>query len=226
MKPEESPPLTRVQGDLVPGLAIGLLLGVLFVLAPVLWLGGDRVYELALLVQPMWSRLQDLATTNLKVSLVPFAAVSLSYCWLFRALARNLAASPPSLEQVVRHDQLLDLCASLFLGVGVIWTAVGMRDALLFSLGDPGLAAREGAFSVLQRLIEGGILIALSSTIVGGTGAYLMRLVKSLVLGRRLNAVYLSASRQPLQDGIDALGRIEHLLARPGEAGTADRDGQ
>jgi hypothetical protein len=174
----------------------------------------------------MWSRLQDLATTNLKLSLLPFALVLLSYCWLLPALAVELAAPQPALERVIRRDQLLELCASLFLGIGVIWTAVGMRDALLFSLGDPALAAREGAFSVLQRLIEGGILIALSSTIVGGAGAYLMRLLKSLLLGRRLNAVYLSASRQPLLDGIAALGRIEEVLSGTAEVTVANKTEQ
>ena len=98
---------------------------------------------------------------------------------------------------VMRREQLLDLCASLFFGIGVIWTAIGMRGALLFALGDTSQVTADSGMAVLQRLVEGGILLALSTTIVGGIGGYLMRAGKQLLYGRQLAALYLEASRPP-----------------------------
>ena len=57
-------------------------------------------------------------------------------------------------------------------------------------LGDPGVATQDGATAVLQRLVEGGILTALTTTIVGGVGGYVMRVLKSSLLGTRLSRFY------------------------------------
>jgi len=43
---------------------------------------------------------------------------------------------------------------------------------------------------VLQRLVDGGILTALTTTIVGGIGGYMMRVTKSSLLGTRLSRYY------------------------------------
>lgn len=125
-----------------------------------------------------------------------------------------LAGTGTSMARIFRHEQLMDLCANLFFGIGVIWTAIGMRDALLFALGDVGAATDQGAFSVLQRLVDGGILLALSTTIVGGIGGYLMRAVKLVLLGQRLAFVYLRAQTGQADEELAALQRIEHLLHR------------
>jgi hypothetical protein len=71
------------------------------------------------------------------------------------------------------------------------------------------------ALAVLQRLVDGGILLALSTTIVGGIGGYLMRTLKSLLLGARLNALYLRESHRPIADSLATLRRIEARLGAP-----------
>ena len=160
---------------------------------------------------------------NLRGSVFPFAAVLLAFMLQLQRLQRLLAQLRPELDQVVRHEQLLDLCANLFFGVGVIWTAVGMREALMHGLGDPSGAANAGAFTILQRLVDGGILLALSTTIVGGIGGYLMRLVKSLALGQQLAALYLQETQRPAEANLAALQRIEGLLQEPGANAAAGR---
>ncbi len=75
-----------------------------------------------------------------------------------------------------------------------------------------GVGAGSGS-AMLQRLVEGGILLALSTTIVGGTGGYLMRTGKYLLCGEALSALYLHESARPAQQGLDALQRIESALA-------------
>jgi hypothetical protein len=84
---------------------------------------------------------------------------------------------------------------SLFFGIGVIWTAIGMRSALIHGLGDPGAATAGDAARVLERLVDGGILLALSTTIFGGIGGYLMRVAKVLTVGTDLRRYYDRTAR-------------------------------
>ncbi len=194
------------------GLVPGMVLGVLAV-----QVGPSGLSDLvARHLLPYVEQAMALLRENLRGSLVPFTLLALVY-WrqLFR-LRRQLGQARPSAEDALRGEQILDLCASLFFGVGVIWTAIGMRDALVQALGNPGASVDSGAFEVLQRMVDGGILLALSTTIVGGLGGYLMRVAKSFVVGQQLNRVYLQASQAHLLEGLAALDRIESaLLQRP-----------
>ena len=126
---------------------------------------------------------------NLGLSVLPFGLVLILYLHNLRTLQRQLAANRPQ-EEVVQLEHLTDVWTSLFFGIGVIWTAIGMRSALLHALGDPAVAAESGAYTILQRLVDGGILTALTTTIVGGIGGYLMRVIKSSWLGTRLSRYY------------------------------------
>ncbi|HEY5646555.1 MAG TPA: hypothetical protein VIS76_11460 [Pseudomonadales bacterium] len=155
-------------------------------------------------------------------------------CWLFavtlalylmnlsrlnRLLGSDDGAGNPRLNEVVELDQLLDVWIHLFVGIGVIWTAVGMRSALQSALGDPGAALSDTAGSVLQKLVDGGILLALTTTIVGGVGSYLMRLGKTVTVGARLNGYYDANNRRELNELIAVTRRLESAL-RPGPAAT------
>jgi hypothetical protein len=126
---------------------------------------------------------------NLGLSVLPFTVVMVLYLYNLRALEHRLADDRPQ-EEIAQLEHLTDVWTSLFFGIGVIWTAIGMRSALLYALGDPATAAESGAYAILQRLVDGGILTALTTTIVGGIGGYLMRVVKSSWLGTRLSRYY------------------------------------
>ena len=204
-------------GSFLLGLAWGAIIGFALMVTPVLWLGADSTMALYSRIAPRFFQLWHLTNHNLQGSIVPFIVVLLAYWVQLHQLRQLLAAREPPLAKVVRHEQLLDLCANLFFGIGVIWTAIGMRDALLYALGDPGITATEGAFAILQRMVDGGILLALSTTIVGGIGGYLMRAIKSISLGEQLNAVYMRASQQPGAENLAALQRIERLLGKAPE---------
>ena len=101
----------------------------------------------------------------------------------------------------------------------MIWTAVGMRGALIYALSDVSLATGS-AIQVLARMVDGGMLTALSSTILGGAGGYLMRLGKSLSLGMRLNNYYAQQEQQQRQKIETLLNDIKHSI-NPGQAGTS-----
>jgi len=119
----------------------------------------------------------------------------------------------PGFSEVVELDQLLDVWIHLFVGIGVIWTAVGMRSALQTALGDPGEALTDTAGSVLQKLVDGGILLALTTTIVGGVGSYLMRLGKTMTVGARLNTFYDANNRRELNELLLVTRRLEDTVA-------------
>jgi len=111
---------------------------------------------------------------------------------------------------------------TLFFGTGVIWTAIGMRSALIFALGDPDSTIQAGAFAVLQRMVDGGILLALSTTIFGGIGGYLMRVHKSISLGTLLQQRYDRAARVDTSSMRESLQRIEQHLRGSTDKHTED----
>ena len=151
------------------------------------------------------------AYTNLGLSIPVFAGLLLAYFVTLGRLRDALAKSKP-INLIVQLDHLTDIWTTLFFGTGVIWTAIGMRSALIFALGDRDAAMSQGAFAMLERMIDGGILLALSTTIFGGIGGYLMRVYKTITLGARLQQAYDRAARADTSEMRASLSRIEEHL--------------
>ena len=153
------------------------------------------------------------AYINLGSSIPVFAVLLLAY---FVTLGRLKTALEQSraIDQIVQLDHLTDIWTTLFFGTGVIWTAIGMRSALIFALGDRHAALQQGAFAMLERMIDGGILLALSTTIFGGIGGYLMRVYKTVTLGTRLQQQYDQAARVDTSEMRASLTRIEQHLSK------------
>lgn len=151
------------------------------------------------------------AYTNLGSSIPVFAVLLLAYFVTLGRLRTALDASRP-INQIVQLDHLTDIWTTLFFGTGVIWTAIGMRSALIFALGDRAAALQQGAFAMLERMIDGGILLALSTTIFGGVGGYIMRVYKTISLGTKLQQQYDNAARADTSEMRASLQRIERHL--------------
>lgn len=160
---------------------------------------------------PSFSGWLDWAYMNLGSSIPVFAALLLAYFFTLGRLRTLLEADGP-LDRIVQLDHLTDIWTTLFFGTGVIWTAIGMRSALIFALGDHEATVAEGASAVLQRMVEGGILLALSTTIFGGIGGYLMRVYKAITLGTALQRFYDQAARSDTSTMRSTLERIEQHL--------------
>jgi len=152
------------------------------------------------------------AYTNLGSSIPVFAALLLAYFITLGRLREALRQDQP-ITQIVHFDHLTDIWTTLFMGAGVIWTAIGMRSALIFALGDRAAAMEQGAFAMLERMIDGGILLALSTTIFGGVGGYVMRVYKTVTLGTELQQQYDKAARTDTSEMRASLHRIEEHLA-------------
>jgi len=153
---------------------------------------------------------------NLGSSIPVFAALLIAFFVTMTRLRSCMAARRP-VNEVVQLDHLTDIWTTLFFGTGVIWTAIGMRSALLFALGEPDATVQAGAFDVLKRMVDGGILLALSTTIFGGMGGYLMRVYKSMTLGAELQHQYDKAARTDTARMQQSLQRIEEHLTDPAD---------
>ena len=171
----------------------GMLLGMMFSLVAglvlVYLLTVLGVLSVSILDVPRVQVLFEWSRRNLGLSVLPFGITLGLYIHSLRSLQQRLDDHRP-LDEIGQLEHLNDVWTSLFFGIGVIWTAIGMRSALLFALGDVNVVTDAGAAAVLERLVEGGILTALTTTIVGGIGGYMMRVIKSSLLGRRLSRYY------------------------------------
>jgi len=181
----------------VKQLSVGLLSGAvlsLLLLGGGLLLGSMQGWLVILWPEEsIFSGLWNWIYNNLKESIFVFAVVLALWISKLLQLKKSLLQKG-SLTKVNYIEHMLDIYAGLFFGIGVVFTAIGMRSALLQALGnlDAVTAAEQGAFIILQRLVDGGILLALSTTIVGGIGGYLMRMTKSIWLGSSLVHYYMS----------------------------------
>lgn len=203
----------------IKGFAGGAVLGALLTLAA-LQLNAVPLAAIAD-VDGSWVAL------NLGTSVWLFGIVFVLYGMNLTRLERLLSTQSSSGQaalsrEIVSLDQLSDVWIHLFVGIGVIWTAVGMRSALQAALADPGNALTDTAGNVLRDLVDGGILLALTTTIVGAIGGYLMRLGKTLLVGPALQACYDAAQAEPMRALIDSAARIESRLAQVPQRETTD----
>jgi hypothetical protein len=185
------------------GVLLGMVLSFVAGLLMVYLLTVLGIISVSLLEVPRLQVLFEWSRRNLGLSILPFGITLALYVHSLRTLQRRLDSNS-TMDEISQLEHLADVWTSLFFGIGVIWTAIGMRSALLYALGDPGMATDAGAHAVLQRLVDGGILTALTTTIVGGIGGYIMRVIKSSLMGTRLSRYY-EAREQHHTSRIEAL---------------------
>ncbi len=192
-------------------------LGVVLIAVTLLYtLNMSAVVAISVLDVPTIQRMLAWTYENLRLSVIPFGATLLLFTGSLMRLKRFLRDQDSAVEKIAQMDHLVDIWINLFFGIGVIWTAIGMRGALLDGLGDLNAqsAAKLGAFSILQRLVDGGILLALSTTIFGAVGGYLLRLVKSLAVGTQMQAYYHRLAEQQTDAVQSSLRSIDAHLNR------------
>jgi hypothetical protein len=182
-------------------------------------------------------RLPAFVYYHLRSSVFFFAGAFAVFAVSVRALAarlRHYELAGEGLDEIERRHRLseifnldarADMAIATFFGIGVIYTAIGMESALVTALG--GIsgaeeAARQGAWEILRKLVDGGLILALSTTIFGGIGGYLLRMLKHAVVGHRLTSVLVSEERQReqlLRHVSRNVERIGELLAEGGGRG-------
>jgi len=146
----------------------------------------------------------NLITGYLGHSILFFVPVLFGYLLFFVLLKTSLSrfqSDPTELDNVRFYSGGIEMFISLFFGIGVLFTAWGLQNALVSAIGGVSRAeaGQLGAWGILQRLVDNGILVALWTTIVGGVGGYLMRLAKHFFLGREL--IRFSSRRMEQEKG-------------------------
>ena len=125
---------------------------------------------------------------HLRLSVVPFGCLFIMYFYFLSRIRRHLRRKETKLSELIYYDRLLNTTISTFFGVGVIWTAVGMESSLMQALDGvrqgQEVSATLSAWRILDRLVNGGLLLALSTTVVGGVCGYLLRLLKIVLIGK------------------------------------------
>ncbi len=192
-------------------------LGVLLVGAAALYmLNMSEIVAISVLKIPSIQRALGWTYENLRMSVIPFLFTFLCFVGSLLRLKKYLQDPAVAADKIAQTEHLVDIWINLFFGIGVIWTAIGMRGALLEGLGDLNSqsAARLGAFSILQRLVDGGILLALSTTIFGAVGGYALRLIKSLTVGTRIKTYYNRLAQQQAESVQNVLQSIDDRLCQ------------
>lgn len=161
-------------------LSLGIFSGWVTISVPVPWL-----------INP-WSFIYR----HLRLSIVPFGFLFSLYIYLICMIRRYLRQEETKLSEVTYYERLLNTTITTFFGVGVIWTAVGMETALISALDSVKDGLNEStelnARGLLERLVNGGLLVALSTTVFGGICGYLLRLLKTVLLGREWDRFILN----------------------------------
>ena len=134
------------------GLLLGVVLSLLAGLIGVYLLIVLEFISVSVLDTPAVQVLSEWTRRNLGLSVLPFTITLGLYIHSLRALATRLDDGSPQ-NEIGQLEHLTDVWISLFFGIGVIWTAIGMRGALLHALGDAQVIAEAGGFTVLQRLV-------------------------------------------------------------------------
>lgn len=169
----------------------------------------------------------NLITDYLGYSIPLFVSAFIAYCWCFNKLKSCLTQydemQQKDTDQRVSdagnihfYNRGMDLFITLFFAIGVLFTAWGMQGALVSAIGgvSKSEAGRLGAWGILKQMVDNGILIALWTTIVGGAGGYLMRLVKFIFLGKALNRFSLKSQETEKERLFNALKSIKDNVDR------------
>ncbi len=112
-------------------------------------------------------------------------------------------------------EHRVDIGISLLFGIGVLFTAIGIRDALTTAI--DGEAAAINGGEVLALLVNGGILSAMTTTVVGGALGYSLRVIKVLATGEKLEKVHARMMGEGLQKQEALLQCISSQLKTIGE---------
>ena len=112
-------------------------------------------------------------------------------------------------------EHRVDIGISILFGIGVLFTAIGIRDALTTAI--DGEAAAINGGEVLALLVNGGILSAMTTTVVGGALGYSLRVIKVLATGEKLEKVHARMMGEGLQKQEALLQCISNQLKTIGE---------
>lgn len=135
-------------------------------------------------------------SVNLGLSAPLFAALTITGWIHLESLKQALNAEIKSEAKITHLEQRIDLLVALLFGVGVLYTAVGLRGALVQAIDG---SSEQSASGMLSALVNGGILSAMTSTVLGGVLGYGLRMLKLFRVGHGLDAFYAEQELQVIE---------------------------
>ncbi len=168
--------------DFIVGLLDGFFLGLLISPAYFYFTGNPAFIQL-------FDQILSWLETNLGYSAHLFLIICLFYRIYWSKINYKLkTVSQKNWVDILHYEEVLTALAVIAMVIGVIWTALGMRSALAAIFSNDEMSMSDGGvLELLDQLINGGILTALTSTIVGASMGTLFRLFKIFFLNKRLN---------------------------------------
>ncbi|MEK9877239.1 MAG: hypothetical protein VW684_11320 [Betaproteobacteria bacterium] len=163
---------------------------------------GSFGYQFSDTLRPLLSWV----SLNLGYSAPLFFLAALFVLANLTALLGALRNDEGSIARAFHLENRVDMGISLLFGIGVLFTAIGIRDALTAVISVDS-AASDGS-DILELLIDGGILSAMTTTVVGGAMGYCFRLVKVLVAGEKIEQLYARMATERHQRQEDLLSGI------------------
>ena len=134
---------------------------------------------------------------NLGYSVPLFCVALLFVIHSMACLLEELGKDKCCSSRTFHLEHRVDIGISLLFGIGVLFTAIGIRDALTTAI--DGEAAAINGGEVLALLVNGGILSAMTTTVVGGALGYSLRVIKVLATGEKLEKVHARMMGEGLQ---------------------------
>ena len=152
---------------------------------------------------------------NLGYSVPLFCVALLFVVHSMACLLEELGKDKCCSSRTFHLEHRVDIGISLLFGIGVLFTAIGIRDALTTAI--DGEAAAINGGEVLALLVNGGILSAMTTTVVGGALGYSLRVIKVLATGEKLEKVHARMMGEGLQKQEALLQCISNQLKTIGE---------
>ena len=141
----------ETRSHIATGFSAGIITGALGVLvigtALLYMLNMSEFVAISVLKIPSVQRVLGWTYDNLRLSVIPFFLTFLCFGVSLMHLRQLLSDPGVSAEKVSQTEHLVDIWINLFFGIGVIWTAIGMRGALLEGLGDLNSQSAQGGAS-------------------------------------------------------------------------------
>ena len=149
-------------------------------------------------------------------SVLFFAINVLWFLLVLRKLRCEVRSSTRNIPEIQFLDNYCNMLVNLSFAIGIFYTAFGMVRALYITLSGltQEVAESLGAWEILRSLVDGGIIMALVTTMAGLVLGYGMRIIKYRSVGREILRIASAEAREQINDFKRILADIQETLLR------------
>ena len=154
-------------------------------------------------------------TRGFGISPIFFVFAIVCFLYYLKRLRKELDIAQPDPVEIQFWDHKSNQAISWNFAIGIGFTAYGMIRALWTTIGDlPDSMDEIDPLGLLTGLVEGGMILALATTIAGMIIGYALRYVKHHLVGKDLYRLSVDASRELIENFEKKLDNIHQTLLR------------